>query len=227
MKTALVLEGGALRTIYSSGVCDAFLDGGLPLPDYTLGVSAGIAYGVSYLSRQSRRNLQLICHYANDKRYMGFRNLADPRNRSYFGLKFAYETIPNELIPFDYDAFAAYPGRAEAVEVSASAAVLMDMDSGRVLYERNAGARMLIASTTKILTALVAIRDGKLSDTVRVSREAAYTEGSSMYLKEGEELTLETLLYGLLLCSGNDAAVAVAEHVGGSVEGFVERMNEI
>ncbi len=116
-------------------------------------------------------------------------------------------------------------GRAEAVEVSASAAVLMDMDSGRVLYERNAGARMLIASTTKILTALVAIRDGNLSDTVKVSREAAYTEGSSMYLKEGEELTLETLLYGLLLCSGNDAAVAVAEHVGGSVEGFVERMN--
>ena len=115
MKTALVLEGGALRTIYSSGVCDAFLDGGLPLPDYTLGVSAGIAYGVSYLSRQSRRNLQLICHYANDKRYMGFRNLADPRNRSYFGLKFAYETIPNELIPFDYEAFAAYPGEIEAV----------------------------------------------------------------------------------------------------------------
>ncbi len=117
-------------------------------------------------------------------------------------------------------------GRAEAVEVSASAAVLMDMDSGRVLYERNAGARMLIASTTKILTALVAIRDGNLSDTVKVSREAAYTEGSSMYLKEGEELTLETLLYGLLLCSGNDAAVAVAEHVGGSVESFVKRMNE-
>jgi len=117
-------------------------------------------------------------------------------------------------------------GRVEAVEVSASAAVLMDMDSGRVLYERNAKTRMLIASTTKILTALVAIRDGVLSDTVKVSREAAYTEGSSMYLKGGEELTLETLLYGLLLCSGNDAAVAVAEHVGGGVEGFVERMNE-
>ncbi|MDE6456057.1 MAG: D-alanyl-D-alanine carboxypeptidase [Dysosmobacter sp.] len=101
----------------------------------------------------------------------------------------------------------------------------MDMDSGRVLYERNAGARMLIASTTKILTALVAIRDGNLSDTVKVSREAAYTEGSSMYLKEGEELTMETLVYGLLLCSGNDAAVAVAEHVGGRVGGFLERMN--
>lgn len=117
-------------------------------------------------------------------------------------------------------------GRAEAVEVSASAAVLMDMDSGRVLYEWNAGTRMLIASTTKILTALVAIRDGNLSDMVKVSREAAYTEGSSMYLKEGEELALETLLYGLLLCSGNDAAVAIAEHVGGSVKGFVKRMNE-
>ena len=117
-------------------------------------------------------------------------------------------------------------GRVRAVEVSASAAILMDMDSGRVLYERRADERMLIASTTKIMTALVAIRDGNLGDTVKVSREAAYTEGSSMYLKEGEELTLETLLYGLLLCSGNDAAVAVAEHVGGSVRGFVERMND-
>ena len=115
MKTGLVLEGGALRTIYSSGVCDAFLDGGLPLPDYTLGVSAGIAYGVSYLSRQSRRNLQLVCHFANDRRYMGWRNLANPRNRSYFGLQFAYETIPNELVPFDYDTFEAYPGIVEAV----------------------------------------------------------------------------------------------------------------
>lgn len=115
MKTGLVLEGGALRTIFSSGVCDAFLDSGLPLPDYTVGVSAGAAYGVSYLSRQSRRNLQLVIRFANDRRYMGWRNLANPRNRSYFGLQFAYETIPNELIPFDYDAFEAYPGVMEAV----------------------------------------------------------------------------------------------------------------
>lgn len=115
MKTGLVLEGGALRTIFSSGVCDAFLDGGLALPDYTLGVSAGIAYGASYLSRQSRRNLQLITHYVGDSRYMGWRNLANPKNRSYFGLQFAYETIPNELIPFDYDSFESYPGTVEAV----------------------------------------------------------------------------------------------------------------
>ena len=114
MKTGLVLEGGALRTIFSSGVTDAFLDAGL-MPDYTVGVSAGIAYSVSYLSRQKWRNLQILTHYADDPRYMGMRNLLDPYNRAYFGLKFAYETIPNELIPFDYDAFAAYPGEVEAV----------------------------------------------------------------------------------------------------------------
>lgn len=101
----------------------------------------------------------------------------------------------------------------------------MDVDSGRVLYEQNADAKMLIASTTKILTALVAIREGDLNDVVTVSREAAYTEGSSMYLKVGEKLTLETLLYGLLLCSGNDAALALTECAGGLTP-FVAMMNE-
>ena len=115
MKTGLVLEGGAFRTIFSCGVCDAFLDAGLPLPDYTVGVSAGIAYGVSYLSKQSRRNLQILTNFAHDHRYMGMRNFLDPKNRCYFGLKFSYETIPNELIPFDYETFQAYPGSAEAV----------------------------------------------------------------------------------------------------------------
>lgn len=122
--------------------------------------------------------------------------------------------------------FSIYPCYAEAVGTSAAAAILMDADSGRVLYEQNADARMLIASTTKILTALVAIREGDLSDVVTVKREATLTEGSSMYLKEGEQLTLETLLYGLMLCSGNDAAVAIADHVGGSQKGFVKLMNE-
>ena len=118
------------------------------------------------------------------------------------------------------------PCRAEAVSTSATAAILMDADSGRVLYEHNADRKMLIASTTKILTALVALREGDLSDVVTVSRHAAYTEGSSMYLKEGEQLTLETLLYGLMLCSGNDAAVAIAEHISGSEKKFAELMNE-
>ena len=112
------------------------------------------------------------------------------------------------------------------MSTSASSAILMDVDSGRVLYEQNADAKMLIASTTKIMTALVALEQGELDEIVTVSREAAWTEGSSMYLKEGEELTLETLLYGLLLCSGNDAAVAIAEHIAGSEAGFARLMNE-
>ncbi len=120
---------------------------------------------------------------------------------------------------------SSFPQQAGAVGTSASSAILVDVDSGRVLYEQNADAKMLIASTTKILTALVAIEEGDLSATVTVKREATLTEGSSMYLKEGEQLTLEALLYGLLLCSGNDAAVAVADAVGGSQTGFVALMN--
>ena len=122
--------------------------------------------------------------------------------------------------------FSIFPCQSLAVSTSASSAILVDVDSGRVLYEQNADAKMLIASTTKILTALVAIEEGNLSDTVTVSREAALTEGSSMYLQEGEQLTLETLLYGLMLCSGNDAAVAIADHIGGSQEKFVVLMNK-
>lgn len=118
------------------------------------------------------------------------------------------------------------PCRAYAVGTSASAAVLMDADSGRVLYAQNENARMGIASTTKIMTALVAIENGRLSDTVTVPRAATLVEGTSMYLREGEKLSLENLLYGLLLCSGNDAALAIAAHVGGSVGAFVKMMNK-
>ena len=113
MKTGLVLEGGALRAIFSSGVCDGLLDGKV-MADYVVGVSAGIAYGVSYLSGQPRRNLEVVTRYAPDRRYMGMNNLADKRNRCYFGLKFAYDTIPNKLVPFDYDAFAASPPQGPA-----------------------------------------------------------------------------------------------------------------
>ena len=114
MKTGLVLEGGALRAIFSSGVCDGLLEGGV-MADYVIGVSAGIAYGVSYVSRQPRRNLEVVTRFAPDRRYMGWRNLTDKSNRSYFGLKFGFSIIPNELVPFDYDAFAAFPGEVEAV----------------------------------------------------------------------------------------------------------------
>ena len=125
MKTGLVLEGGAFRTIFSTGVCDALIDLGLDC-DYLIGVSAGIAYGVSYLSGQKERNLQILTQYVHDKRYMGIRNLLRRDNRSYFGLKFAYEEIPNKLIPFDYKAFAAWPGEAEAVVTS--------LETGKAVY---------------------------------------------------------------------------------------------
>ena len=125
MKTGLVLEGGALRAIFSSGVCDGLLEGNV-MADYVIGVSAGIAYGVSYVSKQPRRNLEVVTRYAPDRRYMGLRNLADKDNRSYFGLEFGFSTIPNELVPFDYDTFAAFPGQVEAV--------VTNLNTGRADY---------------------------------------------------------------------------------------------
>ena len=114
MKTGLVLEGGALRTIFSAGVCDGLLAGGV-MTDYVIGVSAGAAYGVSYVSGQQGRNLEVATRFAPDKRYMGMGNLLRRDNRSYFGLDFTFRQIPEELVPFDYDAFAAWPGKMEAV----------------------------------------------------------------------------------------------------------------
>ena len=110
--------------------------------------------------------------------------------------------------------------------VSAEHAILMDADTGRVLYERGADERSLIASTTKIMTALVVCEQCNVLDRMRIPKEAVGIEGSSMYLREGEVLTVQELLYGLMLQSGNDAAVALAIYCGGTVEGFAELMND-
>jgi len=103
---------------------------------------------------------------------------------------------------------------------------VLDGETGRVLIGSNSDERLPIASLTKIWTALVAIENSELQDEVVISPKAAMAEGSSIYLQAGETVTVETLLYGLMLRSGNDAATALAEHVGGSVEGFVKLMNE-
>ena len=116
------------------------------------------------------------------------------------------------------------PQKAEAV--SAQKAYVLDAVSGRVLYEKNPTERSLIASTTKIMTALIVCEQCNVLDRMRVPKEAVGIEGSSMYLKEGEVLTLQELLYGLMLSSGNDAAVALAIYCGGTVEGFAELMND-
>jgi len=112
------------------------------------------------------------------------------------------------------------------INVQAKSAILMDQETGRILYEKNAYTKMRIASITKIMTAILAIEYGDLEDEVIVSQNAAYTEGSSLYLKPKQKIKLKDLVYGLMLRSGNDAAVAIAEHVGGSLEGFVYMMNQ-
>lgn len=116
------------------------------------------------------------------------------------------------------------PVRVNAI--SAGSAVLMDAKTGRILYEKDPHNRHLIASTTKIMTALIVCEQCNVLDRMRVPKEAVGIEGSSMYLREGEVLTVQELLYGLMLHSGNDAAVALAIYCGGTVEGFVELMND-
>ena len=121
-------------------------------------------------------------------------------------------------------AVSFFPLRAEAI--SAKNAILVDGLTGRVIYEKNADQRSLIASTTKIMTALVVCEQCNVLDRMRIPKEAVGIEGSSMYLQEGEVLTIQELLYGLMLRSGNDAATALAIYCGGTVEGFAQLMND-
>ena len=122
--------------------------------------------------------------------------------------------------------FGALILKAEALDISGSAAVLISADTGEVLYEKNADTRLPMASTTKIMTALVTLENADLDDTVTVSPEAAGIEGSSIYLYAGEKISVESLLYALMLESANDAAAALAIHVAGSVADFAALMNK-
>jgi D-alanyl-D-alanine carboxypeptidase (penicillin-binding protein 5/6) len=115
---------------------------------------------------------------------------------------------------------------ADTDEIQSRAAVVMDATTGRVLYAKNPNLRLLPASTTKLMTAIVVVERAKLSDITTVSRWAAGQPASRVGLKAGQKFTLENLLYAALLKSGNDAAVALSEAVGGTEEHFVELMNE-
>lgn len=110
--------------------------------------------------------------------------------------------------------------------ISAQSAIVMEVQTGRILYARNIYNKLPMASTTKIMTALVALEKGNIKSIVKVPREAVGVEGSSIYLRYNEQISLEDLLYGLMLRSGNDAAVAIAYHISGSVEDFVKLMNK-
>lgn len=119
------------------------------------------------------------------------------------------------------------PINAFALTDSSRASIVMDIDSGRILYQRNSNTSMLIASTTKIMTFLVTMEyaSDKLQEKVKVGDEVLKTYGTNMYLSIGEEIKLEDLLYGLMLRSGNDASVVLAKNVAGSIENFVYLMN--
>jgi D-alanyl-D-alanine carboxypeptidase (penicillin-binding protein 5/6) len=104
--------------------------------------------------------------------------------------------------------------------------ILMDVNTGQILYEKDAEKRMDPASTTKIMTAILALEKGSMEDVITVGAEPPTVEGSKINLREGEKLTLEQMLQGLLLNSGNDAAIAIAEYIGGSIPAFAKLMSQ-
>lgn len=118
------------------------------------------------------------------------------------------------------------PYKTKAIETSARCAILMDTDSNRILYAKNIHEVRSVASISKIMTAILAIESGKLDDTVLIGDEILDAYGSAIYIKQGEEMTLRDLVYGLMLRSGNDAALAIANYVGGDVSSFVDMMNQ-
>lgn len=119
-----------------------------------------------------------------------------------------------------FSAAAASPG------ITGEAAVLIDSKNGQVLFEKNAAVRVYPASTTKVMTAIIALESGRVGEMVTIPKEASDVEGSAIGLREGEKISLEDLIYALMLNSGNDSAVAIACHLGGSVTGFVQLMNK-
>ena len=110
----ITCEGGASRTVYSCGVLDRFLEADI-MCDRFIGVSAGIAFGVSYISKQKGRNLSLASDFMPTSKYMGAHHLLRPSNRSYYNLDYAFHDIPCRLLPFDMKAFAEFKGSVEAV----------------------------------------------------------------------------------------------------------------
>lgn len=121
----LVVEGGASRTAYSCGVMDALLEQNV-MADHFIGVSAGIAFGVSYCSGQKGRNKKLISDYYTTPQYSGIKHLLRPSNRSFFNLDYAFDEIPNQLLYFDSEAFAAFGGKCISV--------LTDLETGKACY---------------------------------------------------------------------------------------------
>ena len=118
------------------------------------------------------------------------------------------------------------PIRVLCIDTSATSAILIDTDSGRILYSKDIHNKRSVASISKIMTAIIAIESGKLDEEVTIGPEIEDAYGSGIYIKENEHMKLRDLVYGLMLRSGYDAALAIANYVGGDVSSFVNMMND-
>lgn len=141
-------------------------------------------------------------------------------------ISYADDYIEDEPIDFSSDEILQTSGDSDDIVINSRIAVAYDRDSGRVVWGKNENKKTAMASTTKIMTALVVIENANLDDVVEVSQKSAGTGGSRLGLKKSDKVSVRDLLYGLMLRSGNDAAVALAEYVGGSVENFANLMND-
>lgn len=131
------------------------------------------------------------------------------------------------LISFIFPQFAfGAPKQISSPDISSKAAIVMEASTGKVLFAYNADVRNFPASTTKMMTLLTALENGNMNDIVTTSQNAASVEGSSLWLSPGEKLKLVELLYGMMLISGNDATVAVAEHISGTTGDFARLMTQ-
>ena len=147
-------------------------------------------------------------------------------------LAFRATTYADDLVNFDEgninvnETVKTSAKQVNIPDINSRSAVVIDRNSNTILYGKNENDKRKMASTTKIMTCLLTLENCNLADTVEISKKSAGTGGSRLGLKTGDKITVKDLLYGLMLCSGNDAAVALAEHVSGSVENFAILMND-
>ena len=144
-------------------------------------------------------------------------------NKSFFSYTYLGEIMKKLII---ICIMLLIPINIKAIETSATSAILVDTDSGRILYSKDIHNKRSIASISKIMTAIIAIESNKLNDVVEINDSIDKAYGSGIYIKKGEHIKLEDLVYGLMLRSGNDAALAISNYIGGTTEEFVNIMNQ-
>lgn len=188
----LTLEGGGSRSLFSCGIMDVLLDEGI-MPDCLVGVSAGIVAGMSYLSRQRGRNKTLTIDFMTKKKYIGVRHLLKPWNRSIYNLKKVFYDIPEKLLPFDYDAFAEYPGKVFCVLTNLDTAkpeyIEVPRDDHRWLYPQAScalpilfpvytinGTKYMDGGITDSIPYKKAFREGCDKNIVILTREVGYVK---------------------------------------------------